>query len=468
VRDAAWLNNAIDAFILSKLEAAGISPASPARREQLIRRATLGLIGLPPTPKDIDAFVSDPAPDAWEKVVDRLLASPHYGERWGRHWLDLARFAESNGYEFDEIRPDAWRYRDWVIQSLNEDKPYDRFIEEQLAGDEVWPDDPQALVATGFNLLGPDMTDAADQAARRQNTLNDMTDTAGLVFLGMTMACARCHDHKFEPIAQADYYRLQAFFVSAEFRFDLPVALPEARARHERAMEEYQALIRPTQDEIAKLEAPFRQRIYESKLGRLADEARKAHQTAAEKRTPAQEDLVQRTSRFVTVSAQEAVSAMPEAEKTKHQQLQAQLKKLDGRKPAPLPAAIGMREIRGTPPKTFILQAGELSHKTDEVNPGFPSVLLSEGQPETARIEPPRAAVSGRRTSLARWITRPDNALTARVLVNRLWQHHFGRGIVRTPSDFGVRGEPPTHPELIDWLPWNSSKRVGASRPCIG
>jgi hypothetical protein len=186
--------NPIDAFIRAKQKAAGITPAPPATREQLIRRATFSLTGLPPTPEETAAFVADTSPQAWERVVDRLLASPRYGERWARHWLDLARYADTNGYEFDEPRPDAWRYRDYVIRSLNADRPYDRFITEHLAGDEAYPGDADALIATGFNLLGPDMTDASDQAQRRLNTLNDMTDTAGLVFLGLTITCARCHD----------------------------------------------------------------------------------------------------------------------------------------------------------------------------------------------------------------------------------------------------------------------------------
>src|SRR5688500_4112924 len=189
--------NPIDAFVRAKLEAAGLVPAAPASREHLLRRVTFGLTGLPPTPDEIDAFVNDRSPGAWEKVIDRLLASPRYGERWGRRWLDLARYADTNGYEFDELRPDAWRYRDYVIRSLNADKPYDRFVIEQLAGDEAYPGDRDAWIATGFNLLGPDMTDASDQAQRRLNTLNDLTDTAGLVFLGLTVTCARCHDHKF-------------------------------------------------------------------------------------------------------------------------------------------------------------------------------------------------------------------------------------------------------------------------------
>src|SRR6266540_1545005 len=187
VKDATWGRNPIDAFVAARREEAGLPPAPPASREQLIRRLSFDLIGLPPTSQEIDAFVEDKYPYFCERLVERLLSSPHYGERWGRHWLDLARFAESNGYEFDEVRPDAWRYRDYVLRAFNDDKPYDRFILEQLAGDELFPDAPDALIATGFNLLGPDMTDAGSQAQRRQNTLDDMTDTAGLAFLGLTL-----------------------------------------------------------------------------------------------------------------------------------------------------------------------------------------------------------------------------------------------------------------------------------------
>src|SRR5262245_62079329 len=218
------LANPIDRFIAAKLEPLGLSLSPPAPKVTLIRRVNFDLIGLPPTPEEVDAFVNDTSTDAYERLIERLLASPHYGERWGRHWLDLARYAESDGFEHDAARPNAWLYRDYVIRSFNTDKPYDRFIKEQLAGDELAPDDPQALIATGFNLLGPDMIDTSNQAQRRQNTLDDMTDTAGLVFLGMTVGCARCHNHKFEPITQADFFRLQAFFAPSEFRRDLPVA----------------------------------------------------------------------------------------------------------------------------------------------------------------------------------------------------------------------------------------------------
>ena len=446
VQDSAWVRNPVDAFVLARLEAAGLRPAAAAPREQLLRRVTLDLTGLPPTPREIDAFVSDPSPDAWEKVVERLLASPRYGERWGRHWLDLARFAESNGYEFDEVRPDAWRYRDYVIAAFNDDKPYDRFVKEQLAGDELYPDDPAALVATGFNVLGPDMTDSSDQPQRRQNTLNDMTDTAGLVFLGMTVACARCHDHKFEPIPQTDYYRLQAFLTPAVFRRDLPIATGRQRAGYEAAFKDYTALVKPIQDEITALEEPYRGRLLEEKLAKLSDEAQAAHRTPEARRTAAQKELVDKTTRLLGISPQSVVQAMTAADRARHVELLEELKRFDGKKPAPLPTAMGLADGSGPPARTFLLERGELSNPGEEVQPGFP-VILTAGRQAAAPVRG-----TGRRAALADWVASRDNPLTARVLVNRVWQHHFGRGLVPTPSDFGVRGQPPTHPELLDWL----------------
>ena len=239
VEDESWCRSPLDRFILAGLEARRLKPASPATREQLIRRVTFGLIGLPPTPGEIDAFVTDPSPKAYEKLIDRLLASPHYGERWARHWLDLVRYAESDGFEHDAIRPHSWRYRDYVIQSMNADKPYDRFVQEQIAGDELWPENPEALAATAFNLLGPDMVDSADQAQRRLLTLSDMTDTTAFAFLGITMACARCHNHKSEPFTQRDYYSLQAFFTPAVFQRELLIPTPAERATHQAAMARY-------------------------------------------------------------------------------------------------------------------------------------------------------------------------------------------------------------------------------------
>jgi hypothetical protein len=443
--------NPIDAFIRAKLDGVKLDQAPPASREQLIRRVTFDLTGLPPTPAEVAAFVNDKSPDAWARVVDRLLASPQYGERWGRHWLDLARYADTNGYEFDEQRPDAWRYRDYVIRAFNSDKPFDRFIIEQLAGDEAFPNDPDALIATGFNLLGPDMTDSSDQAQRRLNTLNDMTDTASLAFLGLTVTCARCHDHKFEPIAQTDYFRLQAFFTPAAFRRDLPVSTPAEIKTQADAMRAYLELTKDLRAAMTAIEEPHRKAIYETKLSKLSADAQAAHRTPPDKRTGGQIELVADTERRLNVSEAEIAKELTAAEKVRVDELKAKLKAFDNKKPPASPVAMGLTDKPGAPSKTFLLERGELGKPGVEVQAGFPAILLPNNKPVAAKVDAiPNS--TGRRLALARWIASSDNPLTARVIVNRLWQHHFGKGIVATPSDFGTRGTAPTHPELLDWL----------------
>ncbi|MCW5557775.1 MAG: DUF1553 domain-containing protein [Verrucomicrobiae bacterium] len=439
--------NPIDRFLLEDLARHDLALSPTASREQLIRRASFGLTGLPPTPDEVDAFVRDPAPDAWERLIDRLLASPHYGERWARHWLDLARYAESDGFEHDALRPHAWRYRDYVVASFNEDKPYDRFLQEQIAGDELWPDQPAALVATGFNLLGPDMVDSADQVQRRLNTLNDMTDTTAAVALGLTFGCARCHDHKSEPFTQRDYYSLQAFFGPAEFHRELPIPTAEEKSRHETALAEYNAATLPQQREIEEIEAPLRQRLREEKLARLSEDAQLAHRTPREKRTREQEGTVQETAPQVEVSAAEVTRALSKAETLRREVLLEELKQTP--RPPALPAAMALRNPPHAAADMFVLFRGDYTQPREQVQPGFPQVLRA-GVP--APEFPQAAADGGRRTALARWLTARNNPLTARVMVNRLWQHHFGTGLVATPNDFGVQGARPTHPELLDWL----------------
>ena len=438
--------NPIDAFIRARLAQEGLAPAPPASRETLLRRVTLDLIGLPPTTAEIDAFVADRSPHAFERVIDRLLASPHYGERWGRHWLDLARFAETDGFEHDAVRPNAWRYRDYVVRAFNADKPYDRFIREQIAGDELYPGEPDALIATAFNLLGPDMVDSADQIQRRRNTLNDMTDTTALAFLGLTMGCARCHDHKFEPISQRDYYSLQAFFASAKFRGDLPVPTPAERAVYDAALQAYNEQTHELQREIAGLEAPYRRSIFEKKLAKLSPEAQAAHRTPPEQRTTEHENLVLETAQYVTITPKELTNAMTKPDRERQTKLQEELKPFP--KPKPLPASLALQN--GPPVKTHVLHRGDYNQPTEEVFAAFPEVLQWHRRPAG------EAAAGGRghsnRAALAHWIASPENPLTARVMVNRIWRHHFGRGLVPSASDFGTHGQKPTHPELLDWL----------------
>ncbi len=429
--------NPIDAFILTRLREKGLSFSPRADRATLIRRVTFDLLGLPPTPSEVDAFVADSSPDAYGKLIDRLLASRHYGERWGRHWLDVARFAETDGYEYDAIRPNAWRYRQYVIDAFNADKPYDRFIREQIAGDELWPDDPEARIATGFNLLGPDMVDSSDQIQRRHNMLNDMTDTASLAFLGLTVGCARCHDHKFDPISQHDYYGLQAFFTSAVFAKDQPIPTPAEQAEYAAAKNRlsensaYRAL--------TELDARAAERVGRHKLARLSPEAQSAHDTPAAQRTAEQGNLVLETDEMLKVTEKESISAMTEQDRRQRKELLEAVKSLP-RLPT-LPSALAMCDGR-TPVKTFILHRGEYSQPREQVQAGFPAVFNAPGLPSSAT----------RRADLAEWLVSPAHPLTARVMVNRIWQHHFGHGLVATPSDFGTRGEKPTHPELLDWL----------------
>lgn len=445
------IRNEIDRFVLARLHEKGLSFAPEADRRTLLRRVKFDLLGLPPTPEEVEAFVADKTPNAYEKLIDRYLASTHYGERWARHWLDLVRYADTNGYEFDEPRPDAWRYRDYAIRSFNADKRFDRFILEQIAGDEAFPGDRDALIATGFNLLGPDMTDSADQAQRRANTLNDMTDTAALAFLGLTMTCARCHDHKFEPIPQKDYFRLQAFFTPAAFRRDLPISTPaemKDRATRDREYQEATAAIR---ERIEAVEGPHRQTLFEAKLAKLSPEAQAAQRTPPEKRDGGQQELVAQTEAKARVTDAEIAKTLTDDERAKLEQLKRELKAFDAKKPATPPMAMGLTDRPGPPPKTYLLERGELANRGAEVEPGFPIIVSPDGKATEAPISAMPNS-TGRRLALAKWIASKDNPLTARVIVNRLWQSHFGRGIVATASDFGLRGERPTHPELLDWL----------------
>jgi len=463
VQNQTWAKTPVDRFILAGLESAGLAPAPSANRGQLIRRVTFGLLGLPPTPEEVDAFVSDRSADAFDQLVDRLLASPRYGERWARHWLDLARYAESDGFEHDAVRPHSWRYRDYVIQSFNADKPYDRFLREQIAGDELWPDSPEAVTATAFNLLGPDMVDSADQVQRRLNTLNDMTDVTASVFLGLTLGCARCHNHKFDPLTQVDYFAMQAFFAPATFKSERAIPTAAERAAHDRSQTVYEKASRVLRQQIDELEAPHRERLFNEKLAALSEDAQLAHKTPKPQRTVEQENTVQETAGMVKVSETELAKALSGADRSRRENLQNELKKIS--KPSALPATMALANTNGVAPRTFILHRGDYQQPGDEVAPGFPAMLRgsrSEEAQVTASQKPDadspqepnfnRSTATSRRTALAEWLASPANPLTARVLVNRIWQHHFGRGLVATTSDFGTRGARPTHPELLDWL----------------
>ena len=401
VRKAAWVATPVDRFILSALEANKLEPAPPATREQFIRRVTFGLTGLPPTPEEIDAFVKDTSPNARAKLIDRLLASPRYGERWARHWLDLARYAESDGFEHDAARPHSWRYRDYVIKSFNDDKPFDRFVREQIAGDELWPESPEALTATAFHLLGPDMVDSADQVQRRFNTLNDMTDTTASVFLGLTFGCARCHNHKHEPLTQRDYFSLQAFFAPASFERERLIPTAAERAAYEAETARYRSLTASQEKQIDEIEAPFREQLHNEKLAKLSEDAQLAHKTPKDKRTVEQENTVQETAGMLKISEAELVKAMSGEQKSRRKRLLEELKRIP--KPPSLAATMSLADTNGPPPKVFVLHRGDYSQPGEEVQAAFPVILRSSRREEarSSAIRNAKSEIEASRVALA-------------------------------------------------------------------
>src|SRR5262245_31740173 len=453
VQDKQWAKNPIDAFVLAKLQEKQLQPNKPTDKVTLLRRVTIDLTGLPPTQNEIQAFLSDNSPNAFEKVVDRLMASPAYGERWGRHWLDVARYADSDGFKADATRPNIWRYRDYVIKAFNDDKPYDRFVREQIAGDELYPGDPEALVAMGFNRHWIDESNAAGLITRRQETLDDMTAVTGTAFLGMTFGCARCHDHKYDPILQKDYYRLQAFFANTSFGDGpLPLKDPAERRKYEEQKALWEEKTKSIRAEMAEILEPLRISKAKGGSNTFEDEVQEAIFMDAAKRNPWQQMM------YHTAKPRVAFDEEPDARTLRglkgdngkrYTELKKQLAEFDSLRPKPLPEAQFMIDISATAPPTYLLQRGDVRLKGEEVQPGFLSIL----DPSDAKTTPPSGMNStGRRTALSAWLTDPKNPLTARVMVNRVWQYHFGTGIVATSGDFGRMGARPTHPELLDYL----------------
>ncbi len=447
VKQAAWVKNPIDAFVLAKLEARGWKPSLPANRATLLRRVTFDLTGLPPTPQELDEFVNDRSSGAYAKVVERLLASPHYGERWARHWLDLARYAESEGFKSDETRPNAWRYRDYVIRAFNDDMPYDRFVKEQLAGDEVSPDDPWAAIATAFNRHYPDESNARNIFLRRTDILHDITDTVGQVFLGMTLQCARCHDHKFDPITQRDYFRFQAFFAAMQARDEIPVAAARDLDDYRAKLAAWEQRTKPMRDEMTKLDARYRDEMRKDVLDKFPQETQDAVATPAAQRTPLQQLIADKTAPQLEVTAKVMAGKMKGDVKTRYEQM---LKQLEDSRPAAPPLGVGMTDVGRQAPPHFLLTRGVWDAPAEEVKPGF--IAAIDRREPTVPTPNTSTRTTGRRTVLANWIASPQHPLTARVMVNRMWLHHFGRGLVDTPSDFGLQGEKPSHPALLDWL----------------
>jgi len=428
VQDQAWTRNPIDRFILAPLERDGIAPSPEADRVTLIRRVSLDLIGLPPSTAEVDAFLKDDSPGAYARLVDRLLASPHFGERWARPWLDLARYADSNGYSIDAPRS-IWKYRDWVIDALNDDMPFDRFIVEQLAGDLLPAATLDQKVATGFHRNTPiNQEGGIDPEQFRIESVIDRVNTTGTAFLGLTVGCCQCHDHKYDPVSQREYYQLFAFFNNSD-EPDLPLATPEDLARRdeiEASVNRHIEKVRLT--DTALIEA---QRAWEAGLDMAARQAqsqtvREAMNLPDEKRSDDERRLVFRAF----------IEQAPAAKATR--QAIASI-----RKAAPKVVTTMVVRERAKPRDTRLFIKGDFTRLGDPVQPGVPKALPP--------LEP-KSGSAPNRLDLARWLVEPGHPLTARVAVNRIWQAYFGRGLVETENDFGTQGSLPSHPELLDWL----------------
>ncbi|HST20040.1 MAG TPA: DUF1553 domain-containing protein [Blastocatellia bacterium] len=439
VENRSWVRNEIDAFVLNRLEKEGLAPAPKALPRTLIRRVYLDLTGIPPTPEEVNEFVRNPSDAAYKQVIERLLASPHYGERWGRHWLDLARYADSGGYEFDYDRPHAWRYRDWVIRAFNEDKPYDQFIREQLASDQSNPADTDALIPTGFCRNGPTVDNAEDEETR-MDELDDIVTTTSSVFLGLTVGCARCHDHKYDPIPQKDYYRMQAIFFQFQ-KTDRTLASAEEEAAFKAKRKAVDEQLKPYRQRIADIEKPHRDKLLAEKVEFHVKLAQRAGALEGQNIEEFRGQLARRFAKDVQLQPEEIDALLSTEERKARDTVSEQINEINKTRPKQLPAVMGITDRRWLM-KSYLLKRGDYRQKGEEVHPGFPSVLAggADVDPRTGRKE------------LADWIASAANPLTARVAVNRIWQYHFGKGIVRTPSDFGATGDRPSHPELLDWL----------------
>jgi hypothetical protein len=437
---------AIDAFVLEKLRAANLDPAPEADRLTLLRRACFDLHGLPPTPEQTREFLDDKSPDAWEHLIDRLLASPRYGEKWGRHWLDLVRYGDTAGFEQDPYILEAWRYRDWVIKSFNNDKPYDRFAKEQIAADELYPDEPEARVGTGYYRVGTnrDMLYKVEDVNAIEK-LTDYVTTTSEVFLGLTVGCARCHDHKFDPIPQRDFYRMQAIFAPV---INDRVFLDYNPARgYDIQANTREFRLRQIGDQIERIEAPYRKEVRDAKIATLSPERKAVLDLAPEKRTPEQQALATESENSVKVTEDKVCAKFSQSDAERIHQIEKKLLSMFAGYTAP-PMSPGVIDAGREAPRTYVALRGNPDARGEEVKPGFLTVLGGGETPEP----PIEAKTTGRRKALALWMANPNNLLFARVMANRIWQFHFGSGLLATPSDFGVRAGEPSHPELLDWL----------------
>ncbi len=455
--------NPIDAFLNATLAKRGLTAAPRADDRTLIRRLALDLTGLPPEPSDFSL--------SYEQAMEKYLASPHYGERWGRHWLDVARYADSNGYEHDFSRPNAWRYRDYVIGAFNQDKPYDQFLREQIAGDELDKPAYETLVATGFlrNYAKVGFREK-DNPQFRVEYIDDMIATLGRGVMGLTVQCARCHNHKFDPITQTDYLRMQGV-LWGYVEVDHPLVEADRAAEWRKGNAEVDAQVNALRQELAVIEKPYKDKLLPAKLKKFPPNVLAAIAVPEEKRSPGETLLANQVLRTTSVSSAEAAAIMPPEDKAKREAILQKVAACEKLRPAPIPVAMGITDgdFRFTPDgpgdepapgkgiQRAAIQGSFLWHGPEPYKvppgaapPGFPLILASHGFPTT--LPPADKHSSGRRRALAEFLVARDNPLTARVFVNRVWHHHFGRGIVPSLDNFGKQGDPPSHPELLDYL----------------
>ncbi len=467
VQQQAWVRTPIDAFVLARMEDKAIKPSPDADRATFVRRATLDVWGLIPSPEEAKAFVSDRSPDAYEKLVDRLLASPRYAERQARRWLDLARYADSTGFEGDRTRPNMWRYRDYVIEAFDRDKPYDQFVREQLAGDELVAGGQTALAATGFLAGYPDNYNSRDMVERKYQITTDMTDTVGAVFLAQTLGCARCHNHKFDRISQKEYFQLQAFFANTAEVNDIPAATTPQEVEYQKAQRAWEEATREIRGQRQAILNSIRDEVIQYQKERYLTDTREAIFKPKGQWTPLDRWVNHRWTNVTTGSDYEVdrylrETAQLELEATgqknekklatleRYRKLGEQLNAFNALKPDKGSDKVTAMTELGHPdaPPTFVLFVGNHERPLEEVQPGFPAAIANG---ETPAIVPSETS-SGRRTALANWIASPRNPLTARVFVNRVWSQYFGRGIVETLGNFGKAGQKPTNPQLLDYL----------------
>jgi mono/diheme cytochrome c family protein len=449
VNDAKWCRNPIDKFILARLEKEGVKPSPEADRVTLIRRLSLDLTGLPPSPREVDDFVQDKREDAYERLVDKLLASPHYGERWGRRWLDYARYADSNGYSIDAPRS-IWKYRDWVIDSLNKDLPFDRFTIEQVAGDLLPNATTEQKIATGFHRNTQiNQEGGIDLEQFRVESVVDRVNTVGTVFLGLTVGCCQCHDHKFDPISQREYYQLFAFLNNQD-EPTLELATPEQLKQRKETQDRIAALekrLKALDATTAEALAKWEGNLTPEAKAELPEDIRKILAIAPNGRNARQEAALQAAFRKIDQTRHAVgglanpapfVAAAHVAAMNERLALEKQIADLKKKVPAVTTTMIVSE--RKTPRTTYVMLGGDFTRKGATVTPGTPAVLHPLNMEKPTRLD------------LAKWLVDPKNPLTARVAVNRFWQGYFGTGLVETDNDFGTQGTPPSHPELLDWL----------------